>query len=341
MKFSIVTHGLEKNPRLLGRFTTAIAELENGIVAGKIPNPIFQTAKSNINTSLETAWNVLIRDPFLHNGRWEQLPRDVYEFEMKMNYPSAHNISGMLKKINSTKLSHPMIDAMRSFLTEISPIENLVKAAAAVVVKRKPADPDALSKKYLAPMASTSAIGMVQGVLTKITEDSYATLKASLITYLKDLLFSYLKEVAENKPKNKYINPIVYRFVDHNNKLYPNVNSLIEKEATKQADHIRECFIIKNLSKLDSILDAKGDFLKIQIIGSWIDIGSMTGEMKLFFKDGATFSIRNSVVWSTSIHGKPFQRFPLNFFNVRMGNGKAITQPSEKIMNTTFVGKTE
>jgi hypothetical protein len=45
------------------------------------------------------------------------------------------------------------------------------------------------------------------------------------------------------------------------------------------------------------------------------------------------------VVWSHSVYGKQFMRFPLTFHSPIMPNGTVMPRPSEERMNTVFVEK--
>ena len=98
-------------------------------------------------------------------------------------------------------------------------------------------------------------------------------------------------------------------------------------------------FIVKNLTKLDSIVDAKGDVAIVTVISQNLGLCQLEGTLRVTFKDGALFDAKNSVVWTHSIHGKPFNRFPLTFHDVRFADGTKMPQPSEERMNTLFVGK--
>lgn len=68
-------------------------------------------------------------------------------------------------------------------------------------------------------------------------------------------------------------------------------------------------------------------------------MNSLRGTLRFFFTDGSSFVVQNSVVWSHSIYGKAFNRFPLTFHDVIMPDGSKMPRPSEERMNTVFVGK--
>lgn len=123
----------------------------------------------------------------------------------------------------------------------------------------------------------------------------------------------------------------------------PNADAILVDEATKRAKEIRDLFIVKNLRKIVSILEAKTDdvFDRCEVIDSTISLSGLEGVLRFFFKDGSGFTCRNGVVFAVSNKGTPFYRFPLTFHNVSMPGGTKMPSPSEKRMNTFFLGKPE
>jgi hypothetical protein len=68
-------------------------------------------------------------------------------------------------------------------------------------------------------------------------------------------------------------------------------------------------------------------------------LGALRGTLKFEFEDTSSFIVQNSVVWSHSVYGKQFMRFPLTFHSPIMPNGTVMPRPSEERMNTVFVEK--
>lgn len=122
-----------------------------------------------------------------------------------------------------------------------------------------------------------------------------------------------------------------------------NADEILIAEATGRADEIRKLFVVKNLRKIVSILEGKGDdqFDRCEVVESSISLMGLQGTLRFFFKDGSSFTCQNSVVFSVSNRGTPFNRFPLTFHNVSMAGGIKMPSPSEKRMNTVFLGKPE
>ena len=113
-------------------------------------------------------------------------------------------------------------------------------------------------------------------------------------------------------------------------------------QAEKDAKEVRDLFVVKNLRKIVSILEAKGDdnFNNCQVVGNSISLGGLTGTLRFTFKDGSAFTCDNKIVWAISHLGNQFYRFPLTFHSVVMPGGDKMSAPSEQRMNTVFIGKT-
>lgn len=121
----------------------------------------------------------------------------------------------------------------------------------------------------------------------------------------------------------------------------PNALEIIAGIAKNDADEIRAFFVVKNLKKIATILEAKGDALfdGAKVVQNTISLGGLQGEIEFSFKDGAGFRVTNSVVWVMNSYGTEFNRFPLTFHDVVLPGGAKMKSPSEKRMNTVFLGK--
>src|SRR5690606_2376031 len=112
----------------------------------------------------------------------------------------------------------------------------------------------------------------------------------------------------------------------------------LHDEAERTAKRIRDAFIFKNLKKLSSIVEKKGDFESAAEIEGTVRLTGLSGTLIVKFKDGAQFTAQNSIVWSRSIHGTEFPRFPLTFHDVILSSGERMPRPSEERMNVVFAG---
>ncbi len=145
---------------------------------------------------------------------------------------------------------------------------------------------------------------------------------------------------------------LLSNIVDQTSKGYPAVytttfaadaDAKLIADAEKDAKEIRDLFVVKNLRKIVSILEAKGDdnFDTCKVVGNSVSLRGLEGTLRFSFKDGSAFTCQNSVVWAVSNRGTQFYRFPLTFHNVAMPGGAKMPSPSEKRMNTIFIGKPE
>lgn len=140
--------------------------------------------------------------------------------------------------------------------------------------------------------------------------------------------------------KNRWNQPVA-QVVDGTVKLVENHDGVIAAMAMKEATYIRDCFVAKNVRKLASIVDAKGNFTEAKVVSTSISLNGLTGAIHFSFADGAEFLINNKIIWKTSTRGKNFNQFPLTFHSVKLAGGVKMPSPSEKRVNTVFLGKQE
>jgi len=349
------------------RFDRHMAFVREAEAAGSILNPVYKDCKDMLNRLLEEAWKNTICEPFVYAGKWEDLPGEVYAFYNTFNsYPSMHTIPGMRVKVTKTKLTHPMIDAMRALLDEAAPLAATFATLKTQIVKRQPKPVEDRKAKYSAPEVDLTAIGVVKTLLEQITEDARIDLIATLSRSIQAKLNAYLTAQAKARAEGKILTLENFYYDSRSNRTYsPSSYHLVSqlvnqysgfaydrevtvrddaaeimiRIATEDADAIREMFVYKNLTKIDSILDAKGNFASAQVLGREIEMGALRGTLRFAFTDGSGFTVINNVVWSHSVYGKPFQRFPLTFHDVVLADGTTMPRPSEQRMNTVFLGR--
>lgn len=123
----------------------------------------------------------------------------------------------------------------------------------------------------------------------------------------------------------------------------PDAEETLKKLAYRDADDVRQMFIVKNLKKIVAVVEGKGEgqMTESRVINTEVSLKSLEGEIYFAFADGSSFRVKNSVVWSVSVLGNPFHRFPLTFHDVKMPGGAKMPLPSEERMNTIFLGKTK
>jgi hypothetical protein len=332
------------------RFLSAVATAEAARAAGSIPNPQYKEAKETVNRALETASD--------YNNRattgWDYSERWNY------SYPQLHTIAGIVKRLRSD--DNPKVKA---FVQEIAPLGELFAALKGIVSKRQPkaTSDDPRDARYVPPPVTTIAAKKVHALLTDLMRDNFTGLVKAFVAGMERQLKAFTDAVdaaqAAGKPLSLYGYGKAHDGVDlnflsrvtHDDRprsmavlVDDDAAAKIQAIATRDAEEIREMFVAKNLRKIVSIMDAKEHagvaLTEVKVTSRHISMGGFTGEFHAAFADGSSFDFTNSVVWSQSIHGRAFNRFPLTFHNVRLAGGIKMPRPSEERMNTVFIGVT-
>lgn len=121
---------LAKDPAKLLREFAALAE---GDAAGQIRNVVYNDAREIVSRAVDAVWSA-IRAPHAH-GRWDQLPRDVQELDMKIHVYGIHNVPAAYKRLLGSKLTHPMVEDMRALAIELAPLASALTDLKAKIVK--------------------------------------------------------------------------------------------------------------------------------------------------------------------------------------------------------------
>lgn len=372
-QFPTLLAAYAQQPRYLARFEDAVGKLEQGITAGAIANPVYQDVKGTISRAFDDGFEKAIQEPFFWAGRWESLSDADKETFWAAAKPAPHTIGAWQKKLAKAQDSD-LVEALRAFIAEVAPLGEMVVKAKDLVVKRQPKAPEAdVRAKYVAPEASRTGMKQVFDLLTSITEAA----RADLVTLFQNRFQRYVDRFMEAQAECKAMEPaarkkkyphgctpydlyrnrqsgrmnmeayevveactkvIGYGGRDSERAVREDAAARIATMATKLADEVRENFVTKNLKKLDSIIERKGDLDEAKVVGKDISMQGLEGTLRFTFKDGAAFTCRNSVVFAYSVHGTPFQRFPLTFHDVTKSDGSKMKSPSEEKMNTEFLG---
>lgn len=342
-----------KTANLPERFLAAVERLERGLEAGAIPNPEFQDAKYILARGIEEAWSNVVSDPYFHAGRYKDQPQLVQEVDWAVHPSGPHDIPPAAKRVKAALEKcpdSPALLAMKSLLDEFTPLSDMVIKLKPMIVKRKlktDAEREA-EAKYVPPMVSKGSQEKVHAALTKLTNDAHGRLVDTLIDHYESYVRAFIAKSREEGEKARPGNYMVSRCVKDTGS-YGHPNYVLEDDwmdkviaqSKKDADEFRERFVIKSLRKLTSIIDAKGNLTEVKVVGSRIDLAGLSGILDISFDDGASFRAVNSVVFSISIHGRVFARFPLTFHNVTLADGTRMPRPSEERMNTVFAAAGE
>ncbi|MEX3555078.1 MAG: hypothetical protein VB131_00080 [Burkholderia gladioli] len=346
-----------KTPRAVARLEESLRHLSVGLEVGQIPNTHWTEAKQNINRLLEDAYSEHVRSTV--RGQINSLPEPVQELYWG-TAPQLHTIGSWAKRMAKLKVEHPLATAIREFLQEVKPLGDAAEQLKAMVVKRTPKPVEEQKPRYTPPRASMDAIAKVREALESITKNSYEELRDGYLSRYKEYVETYMKsEGCSDSPKHPYdffvrgkernseayhitsrcLETMPYGSNSGQPRLVPNHEAIIGEIAERGAGEIRDTFVFKNLSKLASIVDSKGNLSSVEVLGYSIQLTSLRGSLRLKFEDGSSFDVQNSVVWSRSVKDKTFLRYPLTFHQVVMPDGTQMKQPSEEKMNTEFAGR--
>jgi hypothetical protein len=319
----------------------------------KIPNPQFQKIKTDVSRAFDIATNSTKLKGANEFTVWGFQKEDGETEEYKYSFPnSVLHVPGYLKRtakqlkrsIKSPKASKIVKDAM----TACEPWEKIavtLKAMKGDVVKRqigvgsnKPSIPKGTISKEIEEELEKIGKGFEKELQTNF-EDYYEMI---IDQYQKD---SKKKEVTSTydlyKTKSNYhLNKILNRFLDskydHNERggyayiLKSDYKTILKDTAKQNAKEGVEKFVYKMKMKLSVIVGGRG-------IGVNVDGNHNRNTMSFEFEDGSRFTVKNGIVLSYSVYGKPFYRYPTTFHNVILPDGKKLNSPSEAKIKKEFV----
>lgn len=369
--FPIMTANLGEND--LKFFERGIALYNDAIENGGVLKGHFNDIKSYFNRSVERTWQATVSEACLrvfHSGERDRPENQVFNDLYWISKPAMHTIAGTRKKIEKIFKTKPIEAAAMALklLDEIEPLGEATEKLKGMIKTRvtKTAE-ERKQEAFTPPPSNAKAVAKVRAILEKIVDEQFENLVTSGVKHQMDRLDDFMAKQQQwqdgeikLKRGSRSFGPYEYA-MDRNGRSNPNIRGLIEplveqpsykepyqrkknaneiirKIATKQAEDIRDGFVAKNLLKLTSILEAKGDdkFGGVEEIGRSIHMASLEGMMSFTFKDGSSFTTSNSVVFVVNEYGTQFYRFPLTFHDVVLPDGSKMKSPSEKRMNTVW-----
>lgn len=372
-QFPIVTQNI--SGRRLETFNKAVNDIESGVAAGEILNPVFKDAKDYFNRGIQGAWDQIKKDNnYFHYddgnggriGDEDNVDDKTKQFFWSFLSPQAHLVPGHLKKAEAALAKYPdnrKLQYIVALLKEIAPMSAKLVSLKDKVVKRViKSDEEKRQERFVPPPARTASSQAVTDALTSIAERSFEGLKEKMIANFlaAGKRFEDIVERAKTDPEFKNrIAPRGRRISPTNLPLGPAVfaiqkafgvskngswewdrrsdtDNILIAEATRFAEEARDEFVVKNAKKLAPIVDKKDNLTAVQEIGETINLNGFTGVIRVTFDDGSRFDAINSIVYNTSALGKSFMQFPLRFNNVIKANGERMKGPSEKKMNEEF-----
>lgn len=339
-----------------------LQNLEKFKEEGELTATEHKEMRERFSRGFDTAWNKLVREPYINGGQWENIPKGpLYDFFMLDSSPQVHTSPGKLKKLKKHAGEHPVVDAAIKVLEEIVPIALNIKELKGKIVKKKRAvrDKEAAADNKQRVMLGHDDVERVRHALEQITDDLKQDLYKNNLSWLTRLVDKWVDQYIPGNEKTEPYefyassNPLGYmmlqrvtkrtgRYLDQEFELNPDYKTYLEKEATNITQDMINKFVYKNTQKLAEILVLKGGLKTVTLQHASTDSGTIEGTLSLKFKDGSSFIVTSGLVWSWSKHGKQFTRYPTTFHNVIFPDGTRMHgRASEARMKDEFVkGKT-
>jgi len=304
-----------------------------------IPNPIFKNTKDALNTAVDVVTNF--------DGLYGEAFRAAYCYnDADLNFSYAAHAAGKIKLAKKKKFD---AEIWFEVCAEIVTLHEAVDALKSKIVKRAVRSEEERAEDYVPPMPTSAAATLVHEILKTMTDG----LTAEYATYLHT---SFVTDVETYKPvsraermKMRYmpgftetiLMPLVGDNWDSFNGYYTTLKSdykaILLKKAESDADFCQRMFLYKNVTKLVTIIERKGNFSKHTILDGRINSAGFQGEIVFEFADGSKFNVRNKVVVKYSVHDRPFHQFPTTFHYAVLPNGETMKgQPSEEEMIEIF-----
>lgn len=346
------------------RFNNAVSEIEACDHDGSIPNVLYKGAKDIFNHALDKAYEQIRHEQYAA-CRYRDLPVTVQKFADLFGIVYLHAVPGLIKRAEKLKMDgqehHPFRTQMLILLYDVKVLAEIMTDLKDKVVKRQPKPVEEQKVGYHPPKVSTKAEAKVVALLEEVTTKSYEDLKIRLMHHFHNghrLFLEALADDAKLTPydyfvKNRQYTPdhtlanVIEKVRDYNASSRTYVSMSMDLVAVtfgniaiKTADEIRTHFVHKNFRKIASIIEGKGDtYLNGTAVESTVDLNGLEGTFYFTFSDESCFTVVNKVVLSYSVYGKPFNRFPLTFHDVRLPGNKKMARPSEERMNKVFLNK--
>jgi len=336
------------------RFNEALKKFRYYKEEGELTATEFKAVKETLNSGINEAWNRLVRQPFFHGGAWERLPREVYEIFDGLN-PALHTIPGALKKARKapehaiTKIAIEILESLIQLALDAKEMKGMiVKKKKAVRAKETAAEE---KQKF---MLGNDDVQRVQSALEQITQDLKEDVYQNNLRWLRGVVNTWKDQY---NPENQKTYPSEYFRNDHfrgmiiqrvttrkgygyNSPLTLNDNydEYLQTEAKKITQQMIDNFVHKNTRKLAEILTKKNNLKTVTLRGADTSRGTIEGTLGLDFNDNSSFIVHSKLVFSYSVKGTPFTRYPTTFHNVVFPDGTKMTgRASEQRVKDEFV----
>jgi hypothetical protein len=348
MRYTRIVNEIKLSQVVHSRHKESVDFVLNWKPGQKVPNPRYIEYKNDVSSAFRVATHKL--DGANVYTVWDAQRKDGEEPLDKYSFPSSVlHVPGFLKRApkqlkriksrNAIKLIKEAITALKPWV-EIA--ENL-KAMKGDVVKRQ-VGVGAGNKPTAANIGALSK--EIEDELEKIGKGFRKELEKTFVKNYENMVSKYEKDAERVGSTNTYriyrdksnyhLNTILSKFltmIDNTGggtyEVAKDVKSRIDKRAKADATDAVESFVLKMKIKLLSIVGSRK--LAVDVDGDHTK-NTITFE----FEDKSGFTVRNNIVLSFSMYGKPFYRYPTTFHNVTIPGGEAMRSPSESKVKKAF-----
>lgn len=351
----------------------AIDQLQAGQDAGEIANPVYLDARDRLNRALESAWKRL-EAPDYAELRGQDKLQDFFHGtylsvsngagKLKKLQQLDHPMLGPYRRL--IEETAPLIQMTAALKAKV--VKRRVKT------DEERAEEEA--QQFRLPVNASTTVKKVHALLAEVVAEHFETLKTSLESSYQDSLEKFLqaRDKAEQDPEraqlpyhrrgyspsehasfmhlgkrvtNVHLVALLHTFLDEGDhpqrslesywSRRPDWQALVQAKAQKEAEAIRDYFIFKNLNKIASLIESKGNLAQSDIIGHRLSLEALEGQLRFSFEDQSSFEVALSYVRVVNQYGTAFTRHPITFHNVFLPGNVKMPSPSEERMHTVFL----
>lgn len=362
------------SPVKLARLNDALAAWQAGMEQGTIENACFVNNKDFIVHAVETAWRSIPRDPTALMAL-PQPHQTALASVSPPNLHTLLGRRKRVENTPDSPLRTELL-ALLDEITPLAKAYGFLKAnvdPASIPRRQFKTEEEREAERFELPLSSSQAVAQAREMLERTIDGAFQNFLDGHIRSNRLLIEGYLKAqeqaLADPSLAGKSYSPKTHlsaldrlrqrTFMDAHaqNFLSSVLRSSIQdhpyrfliyfadestwqasdSKSEEQAKFVRDQFLHKTLSKLIPILEAKGDdfFDSIQEVGNF-DLSRMEGEFDVRFRDGSSFRMRNSVIFSTNDDRNPINRITTTFHNVVMPDSNPMPNPSQERMCSVF-----
>ena len=270
--------------------------------------------KERINRHYEREWKSNVSNHCY--GSDDLMTRDLLD----INYAQLHTINSARKKLNKAIKSHPdspfvrvaqaglsIVQELDDFAPKMDDLKAMIKTSKEIKEAQTPPKP----KPRVDPEATKQIKEAMEAICQGVWDQAFESNRRHQLRIVE----MYESQVAQ-RPDGKKLSPfrIFSRYPDYArtiSKLFDqdiasreyervsDFDALIDKDAARSADFVRDVFVNKQVDKLPAIATALGDLKSVK--GHLSIRNKIEASLRLEFKQGSSFDVRTQVVFATSV----------------------------------------